>query len=435
MFLLATAFLLNVINDQESTESPAAPGNRNLDAQNLSRRELAGTTVTIAGPIQREELFEESLMPFEKKSGIHIEVGSYRNDFTRVLPSVVTSGLTPDIVMFPQPGFLAEFVRQDQVVDPRTFLDEAYLREQYGDALFEATLLEGQVAGVWYGSNVKSLVWYPKKAFDSAGYEVPQTWDQLMALSDQIVADGRTPWCIGLESGSGSGWVGTDWVEDILLRTASLDTYDAWTTGELPFDSPEIRRVFAIMEEIWLDDSYVYGGPPTMVSDTFSESVRHMFEDPPACFLHRQASFIVAFFPDDAVYGRDYDFFYLPPIDDKYGRPVLGGGDIMAMFNDRPEVRAVMRYLTTAESVKRLVEEGGVIASHRDAPFEWYSDPTSLKTAQILYEADAFRFDASDLMPGNVGTGTFRQGIIDWVNGADLDSVLREIDSSWPDEE
>ena len=435
MFLLATAFLLNVINDQESTESPAAPGNRNLDAQNLSRRELAGTTVTIAGPIQREELFEESLMPFEKKSGIHIEVGSYRNDFTRVLPSVVTSGLTPDIVMFPQPGFLAEFVRQDQVVDPRTFLDEAYLREQYGDALFEATLLEGQVAGVWYGSNVKSLVWYPKKAFDSAGYEVPQTWDQLMALSDQIVADGRTPWCIGLESGSGSGWVGTDWVEDILLRTASLDTYDAWTTGELPFDSPEIRRVFAIMEEIWLDDSYVYGGPPTMVSDTFSESVRHMFEDPPACFLHRQASFIVAFFPDDAVYGRDYDFFYLPPIDDKYGRPVLGGGDIMAMFNDRPEVRAVMRYLTTAESVKRLVEEGGVIASHRDAPFEWYSDLTSLKTAQILYEADAFRFDASDLMPGNVGTGTFRQGIIDWVNGADLDSVLREIDSSWPDEE
>lgn len=433
MILLATIVVLSVLNDPESPESAVA--DVALDDESPSTGDLAGTSVTIMGPLQHEELFEESLMPLEKKSGIDIELGSYRGDFTQVLPGVIASGLTPDIVMFPQPGFLAEFVRQGQIVDPRTFLDEAYLRQQYGDALLDASVLEGQMAGVWYSSNVKSLVWYPKQAFDDAGYEVPQTWDELTALSDQMVADGRTPWCIGLESGAGSGWVGTDWVEDILLRTAPLEAYDAWATGELPFDSTEIRRVFAITEEIWLDESYVYGGPATIVSDTFSESARHMFEDPPGCFLHRQASFIVAFFPDDAVYGQDYDFFYLPPIDAEYGRPILGGGDIMAMFNDRPEVREVMRYLTTAESVRRLVEEGGVIAPHRDAPFEWYSDPTRLKVAQILFEAEAYRFDASDLMPGNVGTGTFRQGIIDWVEGADLDSVLQEIDDSWPGEE
>ena len=139
-------------------------------------------------------------------------------------------------------------------------------------------------------------------------------------------------------------------MEDILLRTAPPETYDAWVRHELPFNSPEIRRAFETMGQIWLNDEYVYGGRQGISRDNFQESPAHLFEDPPGCYLHRQASFALHLFPPGVEYGKDVDFFYLPPIDAKYGKPVLGGGDIFAMFNDRPEVRELMRYLTTAEA-------------------------------------------------------------------------------------
>ena len=406
-----------------------------IQDDNISSGDFAGTTVTmlIRTGDDYVELFEKSLAPFEEESGITINLLT-SSDYADLIPDLIASGATPDLVMFPQPGLLAEFVRQGQIVDVRTFLDEAYLRQQYSDALLEAAVIEGQMAGIWHKSAVKSLVWYPKQAFNDAGYEVPTTWAELKALSDQIVADGGTPWCIGIESGAATGWVGTDWVEDILLRTAPVASYDAWVAGEMPFDSPEIRRVYAIMEDIWLKNYYVYGGPLAILTESWYENSLHLLANPPSCLLHRQASFVLQAFPDDVTYGQDYDVFYLPPIDAKFGRPILGAGDIIAMFNDRPEVREVMRYLATAESIRYLVIESGVLSPHRDVPFEWYSDPALLKITHILAEADAYRFDGSDLMPAKVG-GAFHQGIVDWVKGADLDSLLSVIDDSWPRDE
>jgi ABC-type glycerol-3-phosphate transport system substrate-binding protein len=166
----------------------------------------------------------------------------------------------PDIVMLPQPGRLFELEKEGKIVDLKTFMDDDYLQQQYPEAYLELATLDGKMLGVWFSVGLKSLVWYPSQAFKAKGYEVPETWDELMALSDQIVADGGTPWCIAINDFDGLRWVGTDWVEDILLRTAPPETYDAWVRHDLPFNSPEIRRVFEIMGQIWLNEDYVYGG-------------------------------------------------------------------------------------------------------------------------------------------------------------------------------
>ena len=434
LVLLAVVLVIgSSMRDNSESAANVAAESGGEDTQ-LVDHEFNGTMVSITGTFSNptKELLSNSLLSLEKETGIKIQVGTLGDEFEEVLPTLVASGLAPDIVSFPQPGFLAQFVQQGQIVDPQTFLDEVYLRNQYSDALLEAATIYGQLAGVWYLSHLKSMVWYPQKAFDAAGYEVPQTWDELLALSDQMVADGQTPWCIGIESGPASGWIGTDWVEEILLRTTPPETYDAWVAGELPFDSPEIRRAFAIMENIWLDDRYTGGTAAILSQGTIPEA---LFQDPPGCYLLYGSSYSLAFFPVDVISQRKYDFFYLPPIDSQYGRPVVGGGEIMAMFNDRPEVREVMRYLTTAASVRSFVERGAIISPHKDAPFEWYSSSGQLKMAQLLLVADTYRFDGSDMMPAEVGTGIFWQGIVDWVSGKDLDTVLQAIDESWPREE
>jgi len=396
-------------------------------------RELAGKTVLVMGPYFKglSDLFVQSMVPFEESSGIDIVfIPSMDVD----LAKIIESGNEPDIAIFPQPGRLVEYAKQGKTIDLHTFLSDDYLQQQYHQSFLILATLDSRVIGAWYSAGLKSLVWYPKQAFDAKGYQVPETWDELIALSDQIVADGGIPWCISIGDYDAEGWVGTDWVEDILLRTAPPETYDAWVKHDLPFNSPEIRRVFEIMGQIWLNEDYVYGGVATILSENFKESPAHLFEDPPGCYLHRQASWAPLFFPPGHEYGQDYDFFYLPPIDPEFGKPVLGGGDILAMFNDRPEVREVVRYLTTPESAKALIENGGFLSPHKNTPLDWFPTVSDLRFAQIILAADAYRFDGSDMMPDVVGFGSFYRGITAWVEGADLSSVLRQIDDSWPTE-
>jgi alpha-glucoside transport system substrate-binding protein len=276
-------------------------------------------------------------------------------------------------------------------------------------------------------------VWYPKKAFDDAGYKVPTTWEELQALQDQIVADGDTPWCVGIESGAATGWPATDWTEEMMLRTTSLENYDKWVKGELKFDSPEVKKAIETFAKIWNDPKMVYGGTAKIVSTAFGDAPAPMFENPPKCWLHKQGNFIMAFFPQGTKPLVDYDTFYLPGIDPQYGSPFLVAGDLMTAFADRPETCAVMQYFSTAESVRGWLASGGALSAHNDSTVDMYGDPVEKKIAEMVKKATAFRFDGSDLMPGQVGAGSFWKGMTDYFSGAaDLDTVLKEIDASWP---
>jgi alpha-glucoside transport system substrate-binding protein len=289
------------------------------------------------------------------------------------------------------------------------------------------------MAGIWARVNGKSLVWYPKAEFDKAGYKVPTTWEELMALTQQIADDGDAAWCVGIESGAATGWPLTDWVEEVMLRTTSLENYDKWVKGELKFDSPEVRKAMEYIEAIWFNDAYVYGGRAAIATTAFGDAPKPMFESPVNCWLHKQGNFITTFFPAGKVAGTDYDFFYLPGIDPAYGKPVLAAGDIYAMFRDAPEVRAVMQYFTTGASIEQWVKMGGAIAPYKDASLDWYSNSVDRGVAEIIQNATSLRFDGSDLMPSAVGAGSFWKSMTSYVTGAvDLDTTLKEIDASWP---
>jgi alpha-glucoside transport system substrate-binding protein len=398
--------------------------------------EFEGTVVTMSGPFTDEDAvkFNNSIAAFEEATGIDIQYEGSK-EFEASIGVRVEAGDPPDIADFPQPGLLKTFVAQGAVVDLTDILpQESY--DNYLQSWWDMAAMPGPdgdiTAGVWHRFNAKSLVWYPVDDFEAAGYEIPETWDEMVALSDQIVADGDKPWCVGFESGAATGWAATDWMEEIMLRTTSLENYDMWTTGELAFSSPEVKNALTVLDELWTDE-YVYGGREAIVTTFFGDAPTPMFEDPPKCWLHKQGNFITSFFPEGAEAGVDYDVFYLPPIDEEYGKPFLVAGDIMAMFNDRPETRAVMEFFTKGEAVKEWLAAGGALSPHLDAELDWYGDDLERGIAELVAEATSVRFDGSDLMPGEVGAGSFWTGMTDFFSGtADMDTVLAEIDESWP---
>ena len=426
----------------EPTKAPAASGTDyskvGPELVDAFAGKYKGTVVSMAGPFTDNDAvkFDNSIKDFETKTGIDIQYEGSK-EFEASITIRVDGGNPPDIVDFPQPGLLATMVKKGKVIDLNTVIKPEWLKQNYIQSWLDMGTMQGPngaiTAGIWARANGKSSVWYPKKEFDAAGYKVPQTWDELMALTDQIANDGDTPWCIGIESGAATGWAMTDWIEDVMLRTTTLENYDKWVAGTLKFDSPEVRTAVDYVTKIWFNDKYVYGGRKAITTTNFGDAPKPMFENPPKCWLHRQGNFITSFFPEGKVAGVDYDFFYLPPIDPQYGKPVLGAGDIYAMFNDRPEVRAVIQYFSMGESVKGWVEAGGAISPHKDSSLDWYKDPVTKKVAEMIQNATSFRFDGSDLMPGAVGAGSFWKSMTDFVSGSiDLDTALKQIDASWP---
>ncbi len=390
--------------------------------------------VRVFGAFVDEEArrFEEAIKPFEERTGIDV-IYEGSSEFETLISVRVEGGNPPDIAALPQPGLMKNFAAKGVLVPMWSSLEDT-VDSNYASVWKSLGSFEGTPYGVFHRVNAKSFVWYPKKAWDAAGYEVPTTWAELEALMDQMVADGVKPWAVGIESGGATGWAGTDWIEDIMLRTVGPDVYDQWVNNEIPFNDPAVKDAFEILGDIWLNPAYVYGGANTILTTSFGDAPAPMFADPPKAMMHRQGNFITGFFPDDiqANLEEEVGVFPLPSINPEFGIPVLGGGDQFVVFNDTPAVRQFMEFLATWESGELWARSGGALFPYKNQDLSAYPNEIERSLAEALVNAKVFRFDASDLMPGQVGAGTFWSGVVDWLTGKNLDTVLSDIQKSWP---
>jgi alpha-glucoside transport system substrate-binding protein len=401
--------------------------------------DLSGQSLTISGPWLSPEdgYFENMVAYFENATGADVSyVGS--DSFEQQIVIDAEAGAAPNIAVFPQPGLAADLASRG-LLAPLPASMGPWITDNYGAGsswVDLGTYADGngadQLFGFFFNVNVKSLVWYNPENFEDAGYEVPTTMEDLRALTEQMVADGETPWCIGLGSGAATGWPATDWVEDIMLRTQPADVYDAWTSNEMPFN--DARVVAAIEEFGWFarDDAKVSGGAGAVASTDFRDSPQGLFASPPQCYMHRQASFVPAFFPEDVEFGVDADFFYFPSYASKdLGNPVLGGGTLMAITNASDAASAFMEFLQQPIAHEIMMAQTGFLTPHKGVNLDAYLNDTLRKQGQILIDATTFRFDGSDLMPGGVGAGTFWTGMVDYTGGKDAQTVADEIQASW----
>lgn len=385
------------------------------------------------------EIVEEIFDIFEERTGHEVSyVGS--DSFEQQIMIDAEAGSSPNISIFPQPGLAADMASRG-FLTPLQDGSAEWIRENYaaGQSWVDLGTYADEngdenLYGMFFRVDLKSLVWYSPENFEDAGYEIPQSMEELIALSDQIVADGGTPWCIGLGSGAATGWPATDWVEDMMLRTQPPAIYDQWVSNELPFDAPEVVGAIEAFGQFARNDDYVAGGAGAVASTDFRDSPKGMFDSPPQCYMHRQASFIPAFFPEGTVVGEDADFFYFPAYAEKdLGSPVLGAGTLFAITNPSDGAQELIEFLRDPAAHEVWMSKGGFLTPHKGVDLSKFVDDTSRALNQVLLDATTFRFDASDLMPGAVGAGSFWTGMVDYAGGKDAAEVAAGIQASWPD--
>jgi alpha-glucoside transport system substrate-binding protein len=375
--------------------------------------------------------FRAVVDPWEELSGNQVEDLGTR-DLVAIVTTRVEGDNPPDIAALAAPGTVQRFAQQGELVALDSFLDMDRIRNEYSQAWIDLCTVDGKLYCIVYKAANKSTVWYDPQTFADVGAQVPGTWEEMIAVSDQFVQSGTSAWSIGVESGGSSGWPGTDWIGQIVLSESGPEVYDQWVNHEVPWTDPRIKSAWEKFGQIALTEGYVPGGVNFILSTNFVPASYLPFETPPQAGMYFLGSFTQAFIEEqfpDLVIEEDYSFFPFPTINPQYEGAVTGGADLLVMFNDTPAARSLMEYLSSAAAQQIWVGRGGFTSTNNRVNLNNYPDPLAAKVAQQLTSARIFRFDADDIWGGEL-QAAFWRGILDYLEDPSrLDSILQEIEA------
>ena len=382
----------------------------------------------------QETAFQADVNKFAASNGFKVKFTKAASWDTEIRARVA-GGSPPDVGLFPQPGVMCDLAKQGKVLayDDATVATD---RQTLVPGFVESGTCAGKVYGLPSAVSVKSLIWYDKPAFAKAGYTVPKTLDELATLTDKIRSDGKVPWCIAAESGQATGWPITDWIEDLVLRLAGPANYDKWVSGQLKFNSPEIKPAFDYFKKIAFNNANVLGGTKSIVSTNFQTGGNGLFKTPPGCYLFKQATFIAGKggFPDKVLANLDTEVGVMAfPPKTAGDNPVETGGDLAAAFNNDANTLKLRNFIASKDNGTEA-GKAGYFSPHKTFDVSLYPSKTLQTIAKdVLYASSASRFDGSDLMPAKVGAGTFWTETVKWISGQeDETAMLDAIDASFP---
>ena len=404
--------------------------------------DLSGTTVTVFSSedgVDEATGIQRALDVFAEANGMTITHTGAR-DFSDQINAQAVGGNPPDIAMFPQPGKVIDFANEGFILAiPQMYVD--VVRPQWPGGTLETYSTGDGVFAFQIKTDLKSIVWYNTTIFADGGYAIPATLDELLALTDTMVADGVTPWCIGIESGPATGWVFTDWMEDMMLRTVGPEAYDEWVAGNLEFSDPSVIAVGNQILDLFNGAGNVYAAGGSIAATSHSADHGQPLVDG-TCAMVRQASFFAAFLPEGTSVGTDGQVatFYFPAADAS-SSPVLTAGNSAAAFRDAPEVWAVMEYMGSTQyaeerqKAQREIKGGdasGFLTANLGVDLSLWNELEG-EFIGILLAANPARFDGGDMMPAAVGSGSFWTEGTSAVNGdKTIEEAFAAIDATWP---
>jgi alpha-glucoside transport system substrate-binding protein len=342
-----------------------------------------------------------------------------------VLSTAVEGGNPPDVAALPQPGFMTDFAKRG-ALKPIDFAQDA-IKEGYAQSWLDLGTVDGKLYGLFFKGANKSTVWYNVPTFADAGVEPPTTWEEFLTAGDTLKASGVAPFSIG----GADGWTLTDLFENIYLRTAGPDKYDQLTKHEIPWTDASVKEALTEMGKVLQSDNLA-GGTSSALQTDFPTSATQVFADPPKAAQVLEGDFVGGVISSEtqAKPIDGFNVYSFPEINDS-GPVVVGGGDVMVMFKDNPAARALISYLATPAAAEIWAAKGGFSSPNKNVDASVYPDDLTRKTATDLANAEVFRFDMSDLMPGAFGSDALFTLLQDFLKSPDdVDGITQKLEKA-----
>ncbi len=394
--------------DDGDAASSTSPGGGAVD--------LTGVTLDVSAVWSGEEQasFEAVLAAFEERTGATVRYTSTGDDIAAVLGPAIDAGSPPDVAMLPQPGLLRDLAAAGSLVAVEDVVG-ALVDEDYAPVWRELATVDGTLYGVWFKAANKSTVWYDPAALETAGVTPPETWEDFQAAAQAIADSGTVP----LSVAGADGWTLTDWFENVYLRTAGTDRYDALSAHEIPWTDESVVGALTTLAELLGNPDFVAGGPQGALQVEFPESVAQVFGDAASAAIVFEGDFVAGVIESDtpATLGTGADFFAFPSVGGS-GPAVVGAGDVAVLLRDSPGGRALLEFLASPEAAEVWAGRGGFASPNQAVDASVYPDDITRRSAQALTSAETFRFDMSDLQPAafgaTVGSGEWKI-LQDWL--------------------
>jgi len=408
-------------SDGETTQPTTVSTAR---SQELTR---VGGTMEVAAVWSGEEQasFKQVLDAFTAKTGTQVTFTSTGDTIATVLRTRLEGGSPPDVAVLPQPGLLRDLAGQ-KVLKPIDDLVGQAVNQSFAPHWKELGSVEGTLYGLFFKGANKSLVWYNTTAFRNAGVNPPKTYDELLATAKTVKDSGVTPFSLG----GAAGWVLTDVFENIYIRQAGAEKYDALSRHEIPWTDPTVKEALRTMSRLVSDKSLFAG---SITQTPFVQSVDNVFRTPPTSAMVIEGDFVPGSATQKAEPVKDYNAFPFPTIGSS-APAVVGGGDAVVMLKDTPQAKELVKFLATAEAAEIWAKLGGFSSPNKAVDASDYPDDVTRSNATALAQASVFRFDMSDLAPADFG-GTPGRG--EWAllqqfvdNPADVDGIAAQLEQA-----
>ncbi len=380
--------------------------------------------ILIAGPyFPQIEYFENELELISKDMNIKITYIPLSDVETEIIEGNNTDNF--DIAIIPNPQGVVNLGERGFLYPITIALEEEKIQKNYSNHLqnIMTSDQDNNMYGVLFRLIPNSLIWYDVEKYKEIGSPKFNDFEEMVIFTKENVSNDNPLWCMDIESGASTGWIASNWLEDIVLHEYGPNVYDKWSEQKITPKNNDIKSsIFSIGEILFIDNA-IYGGRERIISKEFRNNYRNLVDRDNTCVFSWSGHFAKMYFPSDKTYGIDYDFFKFPST--KNRNAMVGLGDSLVILNSSEESIEVFNSLTSNEF-------GQDWTSHRDSMFisanknsiiNEIKNPLLLKETTLIRNAlneDLFRYDASELMERRIGADHLLTALKNYILSGNL---------------
>ena len=390
--------------------------------------------VVIIGPkFHEQEYFEEELKIISEQLGITIAYQVVSDPETYIIENASNPS---SIAILPNPQGVVNLAQRKLLYNLDDInVDETRIQDLYTKHLTSIVSHEEKIYAGWTRLFPNSLIWYDISKLNETNVQF-ESFESLLEQTKQIADEGSSPWCANSESSSSTGWIQTNWLEDILLTKYGPEVYDKWSRLEIRASNIKIYSSLKIIGELIFYENHIYNGTQSIRNNEFRNLPKIMLNDTTSCFLSWSGHYFKYYIPENYEYLKDYGVVAVPTIN--FQNSVVGIGDnIVLTKNDDLSKKVISKILSK--------NFGETWSSYSDSEFisaNKYFDENKITNQltkhefQIVHSAlniDNFRYDASELMARPIGANDLWVFFINYLaQGEDqLVKLLNDLDKNF----
>ena len=393
--------------------------------------------VVIAGPQMTDlEKFELELKNIEDSTGIKIKYETYSDIETHLIEN---NNSDVDIAIIPNPQGVTNLGERGIVLSIDRIISEETMESYYPKHLQEITTsdISNKNFGAFFRLFPNSLIWYSVEKYKEIGSPKFNSYNELLEFTNNYSKEYEDLWCLDIESGASTGWIATNWLEDIILNNYGAEIYDQWSNQKILSSEAEILNSINNIGKLVFIENAVYGSNKRIVRKEFRNNYKNLLNKEVDCVFSWGGHYATLYIPENKQFKTDYDFFKFPSPHNS----IVGIGDILTVLNYDEETKIVF---------DKLIDEsfGKNWMSHTDSSYipanlkntNYIANPLTSKERDLIINSlkdNSFRYDASELMERKIGADALWVALKNYIDIGrerayrEIEDITEELDSNF----